>query len=331
MPFEFSEEQLALQTAIRGALSEKLSSEYLHKRFNSPVAEDAAIWKIYSDLGLAEYFSSPEAKFSDLALIALESGRALNPEPFVDTLLAGPYFWSKVTSKVDQASSEKKFGSNLSQSISAIAATAQLRFVPARPSATLLLFPTDTGMSLASLAGSTRTEEAALDRLRYQQRINLKPDSSVSLSPETSTNLRNMVSVLRAAELTGICEAVVARTVDYVKTRKQFDQPIGSFQAVQHKLADMHLDAESVSALVSFAAWAADYSKDQFALASSSALAHALEVAPRVVETAIQLHGGIGFTWEFDLHLYLRRVRAYSALYTLNQADFDQLLQLISA
>ena len=140
-----------------------------------------------------------------------------------------------------------------------------------------------------------------------------------------------MISVLRAAELTGICEAVVGRTVDYVKTRKQFDQPIGAFQAVQHKLADLHLDAESASALVSFAGWAADFSKDQFSLASTSALAHALEAAPRVVETAIQLHGGIGFTWEFDLHLYLRRVRSYSALYPLDQADFDKLLQLISA
>ena len=58
---------------------------------------------------------------------------------------------------------------------------------------------------------------------------------------------------------------------------------------------------------------------------------HACLVGPQIVEAAIQLHGGIGFTWEFDLHLYLRRVRSYSALYPLDQADFDKLLQLISA
>ena len=331
MPFELNEEQLALQTAVRGALTEKLNTEYLHKRFNQPVAEDPALWKIYEDLGLAEYFSSAEAKFSDLVLIALESGRALNPEPFVDTLLAGPYFWSKIASKSELSNAQKKFGDKFSQANYAIAPSASLRFVPVRPSASFLLFPTETGMALGNLAGSNRSTESALDRLRHQEKISLKNDSSISLSAESAARLSAMISVLRAAELTGICETVVARSVDYVKTRKQFDQPIGAFQAVQHKLADLHLDAESASALVSFAGWAADFSKDQFSLASTSALAHALDAAPRVVETAIQLHGGIGFTWEFDLHLYLRRVRTYSALYSLDQSDYDLLLQLISA
>src|SRR5262249_46285979 len=110
-----------------------------------------------------------------------------------------------------------------------------------------------------------------------------------------------------AAELAGIASRTLEMTVEYVKTRQQFGRPIGTFQAIQHALADMHVAAEQLLALVRFAAWAADSDRSQFPDAALAACAFAADEVPSIVECATQLHGGIGFTYEFPLHAFLRR------------------------
>ena len=103
-------------------------------------------------------------------------------------------------------------------------------------------------------------------------------------------------------------------TAEYVKTRKQFGKPVASFQAVQHKLSDMLMWSEQISSLGRFAAWAADTDRSQFLRSATAAHGYSAEFAPKLVETAIQLHGGIGFTWEYSLHLYLRRAKNLASL-----------------
>lgn len=117
-----------------------------------------------------------------------------------------------------------------------------------------------------------------------------------------------------AAELSGISSRVVEMTAEYVKTRKQFGKPLAAFQAVQHKLSDMLMWSEQISSLGRFAAWAADNDPSQYVRSASAAFGYAAEYAPRLIETSIQMHGGIGFTWEYPLHLYLRRAKCLSAL-----------------
>lgn len=119
-----------------------------------------------------------------------------------------------------------------------------------------------------------------------------------------------------AAELAGISSRVVEMTVEYVKTRKQFGKPLAAFQAVQHKLSDMLMWSEQISSLGRFAAWAADNDPSQFVRSANAAFGYAAEFAPKLIETSIQMHGGIGFTWEYPLHLYLRRSKSLSALYS---------------
>jgi alkylation response protein AidB-like acyl-CoA dehydrogenase len=103
--------------------------------------------------------------------------------------------------------------------------------------------------------------------------------------------------------------------VGYAKVREQFGQPIGSFQAIRHKCSEMLLEAENTHAAVYYAAWALDAAAEDADLAASVAKAYAGDATRKVAGEAIQVHGGIGFTWEYDLHLYFKRVKALEPMY----------------
>ncbi|WP_436776590.1 acyl-CoA dehydrogenase family protein [Yinghuangia sp. YIM S09857] len=120
---------------------------------------------------------------------------------------------------------------------------------------------------------------------------------------------RQVGAVVLAAEDLGAASQVLDFTLEYVRMRTAFDRPVGSFQAVKHALVDVYTDLEQVRSLVWWAAWAADADPGELPLASSAAAALAAGAFERATETAIQVHGGIGFTWEHDAHLYWRRAK----------------------
>jgi alkylation response protein AidB-like acyl-CoA dehydrogenase len=113
-----------------------------------------------------------------------------------------------------------------------------------------------------------------------------------------------------SAELVGGMQRTLELTVEYAKTRKQFGKPIGMFQAVQHQCADMYLETESARSAVYYAGWALDEKSPDAANAVSIAKMYASDAAREVGNRGIQIHGGMGFTWENDLHLYYRRAKA---------------------
>jgi alkylation response protein AidB-like acyl-CoA dehydrogenase len=110
-----------------------------------------------------------------------------------------------------------------------------------------------------------------------------------------------------AAEAAGAAEAALELTVSYAKQRLQFDSPIGRFQGVKHPLAEMYVDLESWKSLVYYAAWALDAEHPDAPLAVSRAKAYASEAFARIGIDCVQLHGGIGYTWEYDAQLFLKR------------------------
>ena len=116
--------------------------------------------------------------------------------------------------------------------------------------------------------------------------------------------------VALSAEMCGLAERVLAMTTEYAKIRIAFDKPIGSYQGVKHKAADMLVDVENAKSLTYYAAWALDEGDKEAPLAAAMAKAQASDAARRVAAAGIQLHGGIGMTWEHDLHLYLKRAKA---------------------
>jgi alkylation response protein AidB-like acyl-CoA dehydrogenase len=112
-----------------------------------------------------------------------------------------------------------------------------------------------------------------------------------------------------AAQLLGLGARCIEMAADYAKERHQFGKPIGSFQAVKHKCADMLVDVEMSRSAMYFAAWAASEDDPELALASSIAKAYCGDAYTRVASNGIHVHGGIGFTWEHDMHLYFKRAK----------------------
>jgi alkylation response protein AidB-like acyl-CoA dehydrogenase len=119
-------------------------------------------------------------------------------------------------------------------------------------------------------------------------------------------------------------------TVDYAKIRVAFGRPIGSYQGVKHKAADMLVDVENAKSLTYYAAWAVDENVPEAALAASMAKACCSDAYRKVAAAGIQLHGGIGFTWEHDLHLYFKRAK--SSEFTFGDATYhrERVAQLIA-
>jgi alkylation response protein AidB-like acyl-CoA dehydrogenase len=125
-----------------------------------------------------------------------------------------------------------------------------------------------------------------------------------------------------AAEMLGAARRCMEMSVEYAKVRHQFGQPIGAFQAIKHACADMLLEVENAHAATYYAAWALDAKAADAALACSVAKAYVGDASRKVCGSSIQVHGGIGFTWEYDLHLYVKRAKHFEPLY--GDADFHR-------
>lgn len=133
-------------------------------------------------------------------------------------------------------------------------------------------------------------------------------------SPDEVERLLDVARLLLAAEMLGGAEACLALAVEYARTRRQFDRPIGSFQAVKHACAEMMIEIDATLAAVMFAAMSAA-NGDDLRITAPLVKAQAADTFVLCAGSAIQVHGGIAFTWEHDLHLYFRRAKTTEALF----------------
>ncbi len=294
-----------------------------------------------ADLGLVE-----------LALVIEEMGRAAYPGPFFATVVLGglgimlggsPAQKDKWLSAI--ASGKARATAALLEehldwdpaSITATAAksgngwnlsglkrfvpwahVADVVLVPARSPEGLSLFlvdPKASGVMLKPMVGidlASRWSEMRLDKV---------PVGADALLGQAGTagplldSLLRRAAVMSSAEMLGAARRCLDMSVEYAKVREQFGQPIGSFQAVRHRCAEMLLEVENAHAAVYYAAWALTAGAEDAAIASSICKSYVNEAARRVCGDSIQVHGGIGFTWEYDLHLYMKRAKALEPLY----------------
>jgi alkylation response protein AidB-like acyl-CoA dehydrogenase len=169
-------------------------------------------------------------------------------------------------------------------------------------------------------AGVTVTAEPSIDLTRrlYSVRFDgVRVGAEDTLPSEAAGYFPVLfrACVALAAESTGIAQRTMEMAVAYAQDRKQFDRPIGAYQAVSHRCAQMLLETENSRSAVYGAAWAADAEPESLPLAASMAKAYASDTGWRVPNASIQVHGGIGFTWEHDLHFFLKRGRANAAMF----------------
>jgi alkylation response protein AidB-like acyl-CoA dehydrogenase len=195
---------------------------------------------------------------------------------------------------------------------------ADVVLVPAHSSEGLSLFlvdPKSAGITLSPMVGidlTNRWSEMRLDKVAVSADAILgQPGSAGTLLD----SLLRRAAVMSSAEMLGAARRCLDMSVEYVKVREQFGQPVGSFQAIRHRCAEMLLEAENAHAAVYYAAWALTAGAEDAAVAASICKAYVSEAARKVCGDAIQVHGGIGFTWEYDLHLYMKRAKALEPLF----------------
>ncbi|MCP2336427.1 acyl-CoA dehydrogenase family protein [Actinomadura rupiterrae] len=179
-----------------------------------------------------------------------------------------------------------------------------------------------TGVALFAVDGDapglTRTPLPTLDQTRKLARLHFENVDALLISSDAEAVLaraRDVAAALLAAEQVGGAERALQMTVDYAKVREQFGRPIGSFQAVKHRCADMFVQVESARSAMLNAAAAADDSPGELPVAAALAKAFCSDAYFHVAGETIQLHGGIGFTWEHDAHLYFKRAKSSQELF----------------
>jgi alkylation response protein AidB-like acyl-CoA dehydrogenase len=208
---------------------------------------------------------------------------------------------------------------------------ADVLLVPARAPEGLSLFLVDpaaaglTSSPVQSMDPGLRLAHLTLDRVPVRADEALGAPGSAG--PLLSRLLRRG-GVGAAAEMLGAARRCLDMAVGYAKVREQFGQPIGSFQAIRHKCSEMLLETENSHAAVYYAAWALDAGADDAETAASIAKSYVGDASRKVCGEAIQVHGGIGFTWEYDLHMYFKRAKGLEAQY--GDADYHREL-IVSA
>jgi len=200
----------------------------------------------------------------------------------------------------------------------------------------------EDGVSFFLVPNGTRGVEVKLlptmDQTRKLCEVSFK-DASVSADALMGVKGRGWPALARVveratvalcAEMCGGAQRVLDMTTDYAKIRVAFGKPIGTYQGVKHKAADMLVDVENAKSLTYYAAWAVDENAPEAALAASMAKAYVTDAYRKVAGAGIQLHGGIGFTWEHDLHLYFKRAK--SSEFTFGDATYhrERVAQLIN-
>jgi alkylation response protein AidB-like acyl-CoA dehydrogenase len=179
------------------------------------------------------------------------------------------------------------------------------------PSADVAIVATDADIFAVDLAAQGRPQPLpAMDRTRELGTLSFQATPALRIGDAADAALLlDRAATGCSAEMLGAADRVLSMTVDYAKDRVQFGKPIGSFQAVKHQLADALVDVEGMRSTAYYAAWCAAAGDGERSLAASMAKSWCSDASRRVMAAGLQVHGGIGFTWEHDMHLYVKRAQ----------------------
>ncbi len=338
MQFGLSESQEILKDNARKFFAGECSMAQVRRLMETPAAHDPVLWSKLAEQGFTgitfpeEYGGLGLGKV-ELALLMEETGLALLPGPFFSTVaLAGAVLDSCATpaqkkkylapicagqaratvAVLEDNASWNPDDLRISASVDGKLTGTKL-FVTDAAVADFILVAAHNGVLAvdAKAPGITITPMNGLDLTRKIYSVQFKNTPTEKLGhPEGLSHAFDVAAMALAAEMTGGMQRTLDATVAYAKTRKQFGKPIGSFQAVQHQCADMYLETESSRSAVYYAAWALEEAAPDTQVSVSIAKMYASDAGRTVGNRGIQIHGGMGFTWENDLHLYYRRAKA---------------------
>ncbi|MEU3336968.1 acyl-CoA dehydrogenase family protein [Streptomyces sp. NPDC006668] len=355
MDLTFSQEQDELRTVVRSFLAKYSDEAAVRRLSADPRGHDAVVWRrMAGELGLQglavpEEYGGSGFGYVELGVVFEEAGRALLCEPYFATVALAAETLLRCAD--DRARADLLPGIASGATIATLALTEDTgrwdepgirltahdtpggwrltgakTYVPDGLLADLLLVAarTPAGVSLfavgADAAGLTRTFLPTLDQTRKQARLEFADTPARLIGAEGTAwpvleRTLATASVLLAAEQVGGAAAALDAAVDYARIRVQYGRPIGSFQGIKHKCADMLVEIESARSAAYAGLWALDAGDDtETAVAAALAQAFCSEVFTKVAGDSIQVHGGIGFTWEHPAHLYFKRAKSSEVL-----------------
>jgi alkylation response protein AidB-like acyl-CoA dehydrogenase len=356
MQFGLSESQEILKDSARKFFAGECPISEVRRLMETDTAYDSALWAKLAEQGYTgiifpEEYGGVGLGKVELILLMEEAGRALLPGPFFSTVaLAGTAIDAIATSEQkkkylspicrgEARSTVAVLESSASWNLADIRMTAtdgkltgEKLFVTDAAVANFLLVVARNGVFLvnAKAPGLTISPMSGMDFTRklYAVQFHNTPAEKLGETSGLSKPLGVATAAL-AAEMVGGMQRTLDITVEYAKTRKQFGKPIGIFQAVQHQCADMYLETESARSAAYYAAWALEENSPDAAAAVSIAKMYASDASRTVGNRGIQIHGGMGFTWENDLHLYYRRAKSSETAFGDATFHRERIAQLV--
>ncbi len=337
MQFGLNENQVILRDSAREFFAGECSMAVVRRLMETSTAYDAALWSRIAEQGYTgiifdEQYGGVGLGVVELALLMEEAGRALLPGPLFSTVAMG----GAVLNACASANQKRRYlgpicagearvtlafleadaswdHADLQMTGGRGTLSGNKLFVPDADVADVIVVVARDGVYVvdAKAASVTVTPMAGMDWTRKLYVVSFHDTVAQPLKrPEELDRGLAIATTALVAEMVGGMQRTLDITVEYAKTRKQFGKPIGAFQAVQHQCADMYLETESARSAAYYAAWALQEGAPDAATATSIAKLYASDAARSVGNRGIQIHGGMGFTWENDLHLYYRRAKA---------------------
>jgi alkylation response protein AidB-like acyl-CoA dehydrogenase len=366
MYFDLTDEQQAIKSTAREFLAARYKSERTRALAESEHGFEQADWEEMAELGwpglaLPEEWGGQGLGIVDLAVLFEEMGYALAPSPLLSTTVAGLALaingrneqkdrWLRSLASGEARGTVALFDAGTAARIGEFAMEAredgdgvvldgEKVLVMDAASADFILVATADGrrhLVERGADGVAISAERSIDLTRrlYSVRfdgVRVGPEATLDGGQEDYLPVLWRACVAIAAESTGIAQRTMEMAVEYAKDRQQFGRPIGAYQAVSHRCAQMLLETENARSAVYGAAWAADAEPESLPLAASMAKAYASDAGWRVPDASIQVHGGIGFTWEHDLHFFLKRGKANSATFGDARWHRDRVADLVLA
>jgi alkylation response protein AidB-like acyl-CoA dehydrogenase len=309
MNFDLTEDQKEIKRTARDLLAARSPWEAVRKAAEGGGYEPS-LWRELGELGwpgiaVAEEHGGAGLGAVELAVLLEELGYACAATPFLATAAAA----SAIQAGGSDAQRARWLPGLASGEVTAGIGTAELA-LDAEGAAVIVLADADSGLRLVAGEEADVSPVRAIDPTRRYARVAGVGEPLGGDAAAGADRVRAAV----AAEIVGVSQRALDMTLQFVKERKQFEVPVGSFQAVSHRCAEMLLQTESARSAALFAAWAADADPQRFPEAAALAAATAADAGREVAGSAIQAHGGIGFTWEADVHWLYKRAQLDTAL-----------------
>jgi len=338
MDFGLSDEQRLLEQTLRRLLAETVPPARVREIMDGEAAHDPKLWAQLAELGVAGMLVPESHGGGGLALldaaIAMQAlGHGATPAPFLATSVLAPVAlaagtpaqqeaWlpriaageallgvaaTEVVSKRADAGVREEGGRLHGKALFALDAGAADAFMVALDRDRIAIVPPDAaGLTVTLLKTIDRTRRVA--ELVFEDVAPAEWIGGVGGVPGVTDRVLAAGRIALAADILGACERAIELAVAYAKQREQFGRPIATFQAVKHLCAEMVAELEPARSLVWYAAYAFDERPDEALLLALHAKAHLAEIGTAIVRTATEVHGGIGFTDDYDLHLWFKRV-----------------------